>query len=99
MSQKFDYVSDSVIVSSSAPLELNLTEQLGRAANIGWIVVDSGTIKVQVNGIEKPDITLNVNDVINFKKDDEWVISKVRITTTTTATIRYFFKRRSVITA
>lgn len=46
-----NYISDSVEVSSTAPLELDVVKTLGRTAEVGWIASDDGDVYVQINNI------------------------------------------------
>lgn len=89
------YISDSVEVSSTSPVSLDVNEVLGRPANIGWIASDDGQIFVQINGKAKLKVTLELDDVFTFEKGDLWIIKTIDITTDSVSalTVRYFFRR------
>ena len=100
MSQKLgmDYVSESKSITSTTPLTLNMITLLGNSANIGWIVVDTGSITVQINGISNPTIPLSATDTLRFIKEDGWNLKTIYIKASSSATIRYFFKKKDAIT-
>ena len=88
------YIADSVEVSSTSPVSLDVVDTLGRPADIGWIASDDGQIFVQINGKAKLKITLELDDVFTFEKEDLWIIKTIDITTDsgTALTVRYFFR-------
>lgn len=100
MSETKEYITDSVEVNSTTPLDLNIKETLGGVANNGWITSDDGSILVQINGIETQKIPLESGDTLNFRKEDDWRIERVKITTTTVSdlTVRYMLRKKVEIT-
>ena len=88
------YISDSVEISSTAPLELDVLKALGRPAKVGYLTSDDGDIDVQINGLGAPKIPLKIDETLEFEKDDEWEISKLIVTTAslTDLTIRYLLR-------
>lgn len=93
-----DYIADSKSITSTTALDLDLVKLLGGVADIGWITCDSGSILIQINSISTSKIPLSANDTQNFEKAERWFLRTIRITTTSSATLRYFFKRKGVTT-
>lgn len=95
-----EYITNSVEVSSTSPLDLNVEHELGDVANRGWISSDDGSILIQINGQEKQKIPLESGDTLNFKKDDDWRIKSVKVTTTSVSnlTVRYMLRKKEEIT-
>ena len=95
-----EYITNSVEVSSTSSLELDVEKELGSIANRGWITSDDGSILIQINGQEKQKIPLVSGDTLNFEKEDDWRIKSVKITTTSASslTIRYMLRRKEEIT-
>jgi len=96
MSTTKEYITDSVEVSSTKTLDLDVVKELGAPADSGWLTSDDGSILVQLNGIETQKIPLVIGDTLNFKKEDKWSIKRVKITTTSvpSLTVRYFLRKK-----
>ena len=96
MSTTKEYITNSVEVSSTSPLDLDVVQELGAVADSGWLTSDDGSILVQLNGVETPKIPLESGDTFNFEKEDKWSIKRVKVTTTSVSslTIRYFLRKK-----
>lgn len=89
------YISDSVELSSSTPATLDIEKMLGTTANVGYVTSDDGQILIQINSVGGIKITLEADDTLNFKRDEEWILRRIYITTTSVSalTVRYMFKK------
>ena len=89
-----NYISDIIEVSKTAPFELDVVKTLGIAANTGWITSDDGTVYVQINNRGAVKIPLNEDESLTFKKEDDWIIRYIYITTDSISslTVRYMLR-------
>jgi len=88
------YISDTIEVSKTAPFELDVVKRLGVVANTGWITNDDGTIYIRINDRGAAKITLHVDESLDFRKEDDWNIKSIYITTDSVSslTVRYMFR-------
>ena len=100
MSATKEYITDTVEVTSTLPLDLDVVQVLGSYADSGWITSDDGSILVQLNGVETMKIPLTSGDTLNFETEDKWSIKRIKVTTTSVSSliIRYFLRRKVVTT-
>lgn len=93
------YISESVEVSSTTPLELDVVKRLGRSAEVGWITSDDGDVHIQINDRGALKITLHSDETLVFEKDYNWSIKNIYITTSSALalTVRYLLKYLPII--
>ena len=82
------YISqnESISVSTKA-YDVNVLKTLGRVGRYGYIASDGGTINIRVN--EGETVPLNQSEVFRIRVEQNFEIEKLRITTTSAASISF----------
>lgn len=78
------YLAGEETVSASDPFKLNVTKALGREGRWGFIISDTGTIYLQINGSAK--IPVKVNETYDL---EHHLTELIEITTTSAAALTF----------
>ena len=82
------YISQNESVSASVKAyDVDVLKTLGRVGRYGYIASDGGTINIRVN--EGETVPLNQSEVFRIRVEQNFEIEKLRITTTSAASIGF----------